>query len=378
MASTRSFFLLGRFADEPVQRNAESRSRVFQLLFKLQPAKAFVCVLHRRTPFKTSARAPVKPLFKRARFPGREDDGKLLDKAFPLADHGCAILLFLGEFRRNLFALPCRDVALFARAKNPVDETRASDQANLARMQRREWPSSNNCWFRGENSRGLPVGRRVRDEILQFIERQALERQCCWPTGRHGVWVVARVCQLRQALVLASERGEAITALADLAVTKLFALTARPPNAGNEDLAIANRLWIGQAKHPRTFEVRSEDLRAVGRALGWNHQKENPTGNQPPEDVIQEHRLKSLPSVPRERPVVRGIAKAERERLDGAMGFQTVSLNNLGKRGPGLFGAIGIQFNSVASCAGIPGNGSERRAVADARIQCRKPLGRKS
>src|SRR6202162_4510030 len=280
---------------------------------------------------KTSARVTVNPLFKRARFPGREDDGKLLDKAFPLADHGCAILLFLGEFRRNLFALPCRDVALFARAKNSVDETRASDQANLARMQRCEWSSSDNGWFRGENSRRLPVGRRVRNEILQFIERQALERQCCRSAGRHGVWVVARVCQLRQALVLASERGEAIAALADLAVTKLFALTARPPNAGNEDLAIPNRLRMGQAKHPRTFEVRSQDLRAVGRALGWNHQKENPTGNQPPEDVIQEHRLKSLPSVPRERPVVRGIAKAERERLDGAMGFQTVSLNNLGK-----------------------------------------------
>src|ERR1700683_2676671 len=54
------------------------------------------------------------------------------------------------------------------------------------------------------------------------------------------------------------------------------------------------------------------------------------------------------------------------------MGFQTVSLNNLGKRGPGLFGAIGIQFNSVASCAGISGNRGERRAVSDARIQGRK------
>src|SRR5271154_733582 len=60
------------------------------------------------------------PLFKRARFPGREHDGKLLDKTFPLADHGCTILLFLGEFRRNLFALPRGDVALFARAKDSV------------------------------------------------------------------------------------------------------------------------------------------------------------------------------------------------------------------------------------------------------------------
>src|ERR1700691_1257887 len=317
------------------------------------------------------------PLFKRARFPGREDDGKLLDKAFPLADNGCAILLFLGEFRRNLFALPRRDMALFARAKNSVDETRASDEADLARMQRREWPSSDNGWFRGENSRGLPVGRRVRNEILQFIERQALERQCCRPAGRHGIWVVARVCQFRQTLVLASERGEAITALADLAVTKLFALTARPPNTGNEDLAIANRLRMGQAKYLHTFEVGSKDLRAVGRALGRNYQQEYPTGDQPPEDVIQEHRFKPFPSVTCERPVVRGIAKAERERLDGAMGFQTVSLNNLRKRGAGLFGAIGIQFNSVASCAGIPGNGSERRTVSDARIQGRKQLDRK-
>src|SRR5579863_1384024 len=132
-----------------------------------------------------------------------------------------------------------------------------------------------------------------------------------------------------------------------------------------------------RAKHPSTFEVGSEDLRAVGGALGWNHQQDNSTGDQPPEDVIQEHRLKSFPSVTCERPVIWGIAKAERERLDGAMGFQTVSLNNLGKRGPGLFRAIGVQFNSVASCAGIPGNGSERRAVSDARIQGRKQLDRK-
>src|SRR5260370_8065178 len=175
MASTRGFLILGRFADEPVQCDAESRSRVFQLLFKLQPAKAFVCVLHRQTPFKDEREGPLSnPLFKRARFPGREDDGKLLDKAFPLADHSCAILLFLGEFRRNLFALPRRDVALFARAKNSVDETGASDQANLARMQRCEWPSSDNGWFRGENSPGLPVGRRVPTHTPQFIETQAL------------------------------------------------------------------------------------------------------------------------------------------------------------------------------------------------------------
>src|SRR6202167_4734865 len=109
------------------------------------------------------------PPFKRARLPGSEDDGKLLDKAFPLADHGCAVLLFLGEFRRNLFALPRSDMALFARAKNSVDETRACDQANLARMQRRERPSSDNGWFRCENSRGLSVSRRVRNEILQFL-----------------------------------------------------------------------------------------------------------------------------------------------------------------------------------------------------------------
>src|SRR6202162_2737261 len=171
-------------------------------------------------------------------------------------------------------------------------------------MQWCEWPPSDNGWFRGEYLRRLPVGRRVRNEILQFIERQALEHQRCRPSGWYDVWVVARVRQFRQALVLASERGEAITALADLAVTKLFALTARAPNAGNEDLVIANGLRIGQAKHARTLEVGSEDLRAVGRALGWNHQQEYPTVDEPPEDVIQEHRLKSFSSVPRERPVV--------------------------------------------------------------------------
>src|SRR5260370_12855753 len=60
MASTRGFLILGRFADEPVQCNAESRSRVLKLLFKLQPAKAFVCVLHRRTPFKDEREGPCQ------------------------------------------------------------------------------------------------------------------------------------------------------------------------------------------------------------------------------------------------------------------------------------------------------------------------------
>jgi hypothetical protein len=122
-----------------------------------------------------------------------------------------------------------------------------------------------------------------------------------------------------------------MTTFTDLAVTKLVALSARAPNASNENLAKANRLRIGQAKYPGMFEVGSEDLSAVRRALGWNHQKENATGDQPPKDVIQENRLKSFPSVTCERPVVRGIAKTERERLDSAMGFQTVSLDNLGK-----------------------------------------------
>src|SRR5260370_20810919 len=108
-------------------------------------------------------------------------------------------------------------------------------------MQWCEWPPSDNGWFRGEYSRRLPVGRGVRNQILQFIERQALERQCCRPTGQHGVWVVARICQLRQGLVLASERSEAITTLVHLAVTKLFALTACPPHARHQAPARPHR-----------------------------------------------------------------------------------------------------------------------------------------
>ena len=116
-----------------MNRSSATRSRVSCLLAAFQnPTSQSVRVRSSSAESfkKTSAR---NPLLKSARFPGREDDGKLLNKAFPLADHGCAIL---GEFRRNLFALPRRDVALLARAKNAVDESRASDQANLARMQR--------------------------------------------------------------------------------------------------------------------------------------------------------------------------------------------------------------------------------------------------
>src|SRR6202035_4827357 len=112
-----------------MNRSSATRSRVlvsFNCFSNSNQPKRSCAFFIRRTPFKDEREGPLSDqLFKRARFPAREDDGKLLDKAFPLADHGCAILLFLGEFRRNLFALPRRDVALFARAKNSVDETRA-------------------------------------------------------------------------------------------------------------------------------------------------------------------------------------------------------------------------------------------------------------
>src|SRR6202140_3386945 len=110
-----------------MNRSSETRSRVlvsFSCFSNSNQPKRSCAFFIGRTPFKDESEDPCQ-LFKRARFAGREDDGEFLNKAFPLADHGCAILLFLGEFRRYLFALPCRDVALFARAKNSVDETRA-------------------------------------------------------------------------------------------------------------------------------------------------------------------------------------------------------------------------------------------------------------
>ena len=94
--------------------------------------------------------------FDRAGLPGSEHDGKFVDETFPLADDGCAVSFFFSELRRDLLALPCRDVALFARAEDAVDQTGTSDQANLAGVQRCERPSTKYGWFRSKNSCGLP------------------------------------------------------------------------------------------------------------------------------------------------------------------------------------------------------------------------------
>ena len=120
-----------------MNRSSATRSRVLPCLsaaFQTPTSQSVRVRSSSVDSFQRRVRGSLSnPLFKRARFPGREDDGKLLDKAFPLADHGCNNLFFLGEFRCNNLALPRRDVTLFARAKNSVDEARASDQANLAR-----------------------------------------------------------------------------------------------------------------------------------------------------------------------------------------------------------------------------------------------------
>src|SRR5580693_2242307 len=71
-------------------------------------------------------------LFERAGLTSSENHGEFLNEAFPLTDDGCPVRLFLRQLRRNLLALPGGDVSLFTGAKNPIDQTRTRDQANLA------------------------------------------------------------------------------------------------------------------------------------------------------------------------------------------------------------------------------------------------------
>src|SRR5437667_10732543 len=84
-----------------MNRSSAKRSRVlvsFSCFSNSNQPKRSCAFFIGRLLSKTRSMGPCQPLFERARFPGREDNGKLLDKAFPLADHGCAILLFLGDF----------------------------------------------------------------------------------------------------------------------------------------------------------------------------------------------------------------------------------------------------------------------------------------
>ena len=96
---------------------------------------------------------------------------------------------------------------------------------------------------------------------------------------------------------MASERREKETPFADLAIAKLLALAPSAPDAGNEDLAIADRFRIAKAKDPATLKVGGQNLRTLRRPLCGNNENENATRNEPPKSVIQENGLKSFPRV---------------------------------------------------------------------------------
>ena len=139
------------------------------------------------------------------------------------------------------------------------------------------------------------------------------------------VRIAGRFRQFSQMLVFAPKRAEEETTLADLAITKLVTLAARAPHADNDDLAVANGLRVTQAKDPRALKVRRENLGTLRRPLCRNDEYEDAAGNQPPESVIQEYRLKSFPRASRKCPVVRRILVDQREGLNRTMGFQSCS-----------------------------------------------------
>jgi hypothetical protein len=59
------------------------------------------------------------------------------------------------------------------------------------------------------------------------------------------------------------------------------------------------------------------------------------------------------------------------------MGFKAVALDDLRQHWTGLFRAVSVQLYSIASGAGIPGNGGKRYAFSNARVQSGKRLGGK-
>jgi hypothetical protein len=77
----------------------------------------------------------------------------------------------------------------------------------------------------------------------------------------------------------------------------LLALAAGAPDAGNEDLAIADRCRIAKAKDPAALKVGGQNLRTLRRPLCGNGEKKDAARNEPPKSVIQEHSLKSFPRV---------------------------------------------------------------------------------
>src|SRR5580704_187716 len=94
--------------------------------------------------------------------------------------------------------------------------------------------------------------------------------------------------------VFPSERCETEAAFANLAIAKSFTLAAAAPDAGNENLAVADRFRIAKAKSSASLKVRAQDLRTLGRPLCWNDEKKDAAGNEPSKCVIQEHCLKSF------------------------------------------------------------------------------------
>ncbi len=103
--------------------------------------------------------------------PVMQDPGAIFFLLFPV----------VGELHRT----PMRDMSVFAFPKHPIEHSRGTQEADMSAMQWRERPTMNVSLFGKQNAAGLTVGCGVRQQILDFVERNSRIGQCDWPRLRN-------------------------------------------------------------------------------------------------------------------------------------------------------------------------------------------------
>jgi hypothetical protein len=86
--------------------------------------------------------------------------------------------------------------------------------------------------------------------------------------------------------------------------------------------------------------------------------------------VAQEHLLRSTTVSWPHCPIIGWIQIQEAKALDRALHFQSISLDNVRNPLLGLLSAISIKLDAVAKYLSTVGDGLERHAIANTRVDC--------
>ena len=164
-------------------------------------------------------------------------------------------------------------------------------------MSRVEWsqgPAALTRLGSKQNSPRLAVGRRLRKQILDVVQRQAAVGEFGGSSLGHSIdalWLVGENCKRIEVARLASVSQPQP---ADLALLQTLALPARAPDRKHHDLLVLDAFWFAQPVHLDVLKLDRQQVAAQSQLGDGDDQDEDAAWFEPSVGMLEEESFKSV------------------------------------------------------------------------------------